>query len=614
MTDTVKIRVVADTKQAQTEIRKVRGETDKAKKSTEQYSQAIGKINPILGSAVAGFTKVKQAFGEFRQSMEAFKTERTREIANNLYKVQGNISGIGKASKNMSAAVSSAFSSMSSTVTSVLSAFNPVLLAIAAVAAAVVILKKGWEVMKNSFKAFDPQGYAKLFGAFERALRRIRTQLGYLSVGPVKAIMTVVVGMLAVVEDILDAIIEFDKWIKSIQSDLGPVLDILWEILQVASPFFRLMDYFFDRGSEVLQNAAETITEAVSVGLAGFDKLNSFKMGEGDADKINEINGNLEESTKTVADNAEAAKGLWEQIGNLSEQVFDWWGSVYNQTGSWLSSIGDGIGEVWSNFTNSAGAAWGAVTSFAGAFANIASNILGGIWDSFKNTAMGIFDWMASQLGSIINSAISGLKGAINNAQSTISDVYAIATGNGDKQKSDGSTAITSTVGKTLDTVKETGTKSTGLVGLINKGISAIKESSIVKSISSAFKNVASSISSSSTSNDKTVVKTSGGAVNTLLDMAKSFIGSFATGGVFMPNSPQLAIFGDNKVEPEVAAPYSMIVKAVQEAIGASGGASGGERVITIEIPIEIDGRQVARASYDYIENERIRRNRSGAI
>ena len=105
-----------------------------------------------------------------------------------------------------------------------------------------------------------------------------------------------------------------------------------------------------------------------------------------------------------------------------------------------------------------------------------------------------------------------------------------------------------------------------------------------------------------------------GGALGGVADKVGGFFGGiadkvggvfgFAEGGVFQPNSPQLAILGDNKSEPEVAAPYSMIVNAVREAVSGMGGFGGG----TIVVPISIDGREVARASYDYLEIERARR------
>ena len=87
----------------------------------------------------------------------------------------------------------------------------------------------------------------------------------------------------------------------------------------------------------------------------------------------------------------------------------------------------------------------------------------------------------------------------------------------------------------------------------------------------------------------------------------------YAIGGVFQPNKPQLAILGDNRNEPEVAAPYSLIVQAVTDALRMASPMSGGgaDDHITIDIPVTLDGRVIARATYDYLKNEERRRNGS---
>ena len=84
----------------------------------------------------------------------------------------------------------------------------------------------------------------------------------------------------------------------------------------------------------------------------------------------------------------------------------------------------------------------------------------------------------------------------------------------------------------------------------------------------------------------------------------------FAEGGLFQPNSPQLVIMGDNKTEPEVAAPRSMIEDAVQNVINRNGGLSGGggAESIILEVPLQIDGKTFARATYKYIVQEGQRR------
>ena len=91
-------------------------------------------------------------------------------------------------------------------------------------------------------------------------------------------------------------------------------------------------------------------------------------------------------------------------------------------------------------------------------------------------------------------------------------------------------------------------------------------------------------------------------------------VGLFAQGGLFPPNSPQLVVMGDDTVEPEVAAPRSMIEDAVQNVINRNGGISGSSpQTIVIEVPLTLDGKEVARASYKYLVQESKRPgNRAG--
>ena len=85
-----------------------------------------------------------------------------------------------------------------------------------------------------------------------------------------------------------------------------------------------------------------------------------------------------------------------------------------------------------------------------------------------------------------------------------------------------------------------------------------------------------------------------------------------------MPNSPQLAILGDNRREVEVASPYSTIVQAVSDAIRSLSPAMNGNGAYgdsqPIELVVNLDGRTVARTIYDSLENERRRRNGSVTV
>ena len=79
-----------------------------------------------------------------------------------------------------------------------------------------------------------------------------------------------------------------------------------------------------------------------------------------------------------------------------------------------------------------------------------------------------------------------------------------------------------------------------------------------------------------------------------------------ATGGIAEPNDPFLAILGDNRKEREIVTPESTMRDVVRSVIEEQGGVRQ-----TIEIPISLDGRIMARATYDYYAREARRRGAS---
>lgn len=80
-----------------------------------------------------------------------------------------------------------------------------------------------------------------------------------------------------------------------------------------------------------------------------------------------------------------------------------------------------------------------------------------------------------------------------------------------------------------------------------------------------------------------------------------------ATGAVYEPNDPTLAIVGDNTREREVIAPESMIEESVIRALQKVGG-NATNRPIEIHMTVELDGRQVARGIYKYTQQDSLRR------
>jgi chromosome segregation ATPase len=68
-------------------------------------------------------------------------------------------------------------------------------------------------------------------------------------------------------------------------------------------------------------------------------------------------------------------------------------------------------------------------------------------------------------------------------------------------------------------------------------------------------------------------------------------IPALAKGTVVPPNKEFMAILGDNKTEPEVVSPLSTMEQAVENVLSRMG--SGGQQEITLNIPLELDGKVI---------------------
>lgn len=75
-----------------------------------------------------------------------------------------------------------------------------------------------------------------------------------------------------------------------------------------------------------------------------------------------------------------------------------------------------------------------------------------------------------------------------------------------------------------------------------------------------------------------------------------------AQGTVTRPNSPFVAVVGDNPQEPEIIAPYSDIKRAARDAWTEAGAARGGAQAITINFTGDL--AQLARVLHPYITSE----------
>lgn len=92
-------------------------------------------------------------------------------------------------------------------------------------------------------------------------------------------------------------------------------------------------------------------------------------------------------------------------------------------------------------------------------------------------------------------------------------------------------------------------------------------------------------------------------------NMGQQAVPGFASGGVFAPNSPMLAVLGDNRQEYEVAAPESMLRSVFSDVLDAKGSQSGSGAMFRqpVNLSISIDGRTFARLFLPYLSSEQVR-------
>ena len=95
-----------------------------------------------------------------------------------------------------------------------------------------------------------------------------------------------------------------------------------------------------------------------------------------------------------------------------------------------------------------------------------------------------------------------------------------------------------------------------------------------------------------------------GGTISGVVDSVKGIFGA-ANGAVIEPNDPHLVMVGDNRREQEVISPLSTMKQAMDELLASYGGVGSSG---PINLVLEINGREFARATYDDIKSEGARR------
>lgn len=558
MTENLKARLEVDVSNFTAGMKKAREDLEKANDQVEEARSEWSSLGDVIGELVPGFKKVTDSWKDAQSKLD---------------------SGSKKAGKGFKAMKAAG------------------VLAVAAIAVEVAgtlvdAFKQVAQVADDTARMFDTVAYSKAAGELKKSTRTLKTTIGSFTAPVVNALKSGLAKILDGFNWLLTKIRiafsyiggVFTAVIQPIVKAIKSAIDWLKNGINTIAGFLG-MDAIFKEASKNTEDAAgsmEELVEATSAGLASFDKLNTLDFGEmGDAEQSEELTENMEQARK---DGLELGEKLTEKFAGI---------------GKWFDNLD--LGQVWRDFKTSAEDAWVNIKTWAGDTWNSIKGWGEGVWTSFKewgNEAWesikewgsGVWDDLGNTVGKIWDKLLEALytiKDKLVSFFESLLPDWIKALLNGDVPKSSSSSivdvpktpvddAIGSVVGTTNPTKEDTTiivpAPTTGLTGLVNN----IKEELKNPSGNSFWKNLG-------------------------IGDGK---GWFANGGIFEPNNPMLIGIGDNTREKEIVSPVSLMKRAVREVINETGGSGSGP----IQVNVVVDGKVLARAMFDPMENERRRR------
>ena len=558
MTENLKARLEVDVSNFTAGMKKAREDLEKANDQVEEARSEWSSLGDVIGELVPGFKKVTDSWKDAQSKLD---------------------SGSKKAGKGFKAMKAAG------------------VLAVAAIAVEVAgtlvdAFKQVAQVADDTARMFDTVAYSKAAGELKKSTRTLKTTIGSFTAPVVNALKSGLAKILDGFNWLLTKIRiafsyiggVFTAVIQPIVKAIKSAIDWLKNGINTIAGFLG-MDAIFKEASKNTEDAAgsmEELVEATSAGLASFDKLNTLDFGEMvDAEQSEELTENMEQARK---DGLELGEKLTEKFAGI---------------GKWFDNLD--LGQVWRDFKTSAEDAWVNIKTWAGDTWNSIKGWGEGVWTSFKewgNEAWesikewgsGVWDDLGNTVGKIWDKLLEALytiKDKLVSFFESLLPDWIKALLNGDVPKSSSSSivdvpktpvddAIGSVVGTTNPTKEDTTiivpAPTTGLTGLVNN----IKEELKNPSGNSFWKNLG-------------------------IGDGK---GWFANGGIFEPNNPMLIGIGDNTREKEIVSPVSLMKRAVREVINETGGSGSGP----IQVNVVVDGKVLARAMFDPMENERRRR------
>lgn len=597
-------------------------------------------IKQVRIQFVADTSKLKEGANKAKESMKSVKDAMT----DGQSKWQGFSKKIGKISGSLgkvSSGIGETIGTISEVFTKVTKSTKSVKLAILAVLAviAIKVAKVAWQIASATAKAFDNQAYNKAMNERTQGLKKLKTAVGAFTSPIVNAINGFIgwllSGLAKVVQGIhsglafiwgfftgllqpaMDAI---GKAIDAVKDAIGRVVEAIKGGINAIAGFLGFGDVF-KKAEEGAKETAESVEEVgeqseyATGALQGFDKLNTMDAGEGDAQTSAEITAT---SNAMQALGKTMSKGLSDWIGKIPEMLGNVWEGIKEkgrQVLQWIANLPTKIKEMaikaWQAFVN----------IFKGIGTWIKDKLKAlldfdwmGLWNKFCEVMGGVGTWIWDKLTGILDFDWTELWNKFCKAMGDAGQwIWDKLTGVLDFDFGQLWTQFTTAMSDVKQWLLDELDKVLDFdwTGLWNGfceamgGLVTWLKDKIVAGVKAAL-DVVGNIWGGITDFVGGIGDSIGGAIS-----GETGLFHGASGAVIDPNNPFPIVVGDNTKEPEVLSPVSTMKQAFKEALAESGMLKQAtQSQASGTIVLQVDGKTLARATYDDLIAEGNRRGR----
>lgn len=640
-TKQVRIQFVADTsrlkqgaKQAKESMEGVKESVQQGSKSWSGFSSTLGKISGSFGKISSGISDTMGVLGEvFTKVKKSTKSVKLAIIA-----VLAVIAiKVAKVAWQIANATAKAFDSQ-------------------AYEKAMNEREQGMKRLKTAVGAFTSP-----------IVNAINSAIGWFLSGLAKMVQSIHAGLAFIwgfitglLQPAIDAI---GVAIDAVKKAVNAVIDAIKNGINAIASFLGFGEVFkqAEAGAKDTSDAIEEVGESseyATGALQGFDKLNTMDAGDGDqqtADEIKDTSDAMQTLGKTIS--GSLTKWIGDTIGAIPEKLGEVWEGIKEKAREvikWLTDLPQKVKEVaqkaWQKFVDifRGIGAWlkdklkavlefdwmGLWNKFCEVMGGVGTWIWdkltgvldfdwGELWTQFTDAMGGVKDWIWEKLTQVLpfdwtelwNGLTTAMKDLKTWLWNKLTEVLTF-------DWSELWEGFCKAMGNLATWIKDK------IVAGVQDAINAI--TGPINSLINGAKSLvglgdSDSGSSSSSSSSGSTSSSSGSSGGTKLsDQVKSYpvIGKptsallrlfgKADGGVAMPNNPFPVIVGDNTREPEVISPVSTMKQAFKEALAESGMMTGGRSSQSQSgtIVLQVDGKTLARATYDDLIAEGNRRGR----